>query len=83
MSYVNKVEDIKNERAREFHRKNLASFKNKYYEALEKTVDSDAETRAEAQAKAEKIKMDYNVKLAAYREGIDILYRFDRDIDKE
>lgn len=72
MSYVNKVEDIKNERAREFHSKNLTSFKNKYYGALEKTINSDAETRAEAQAKAEKIKRDYNVKLAAYVEGIDI-----------
>jgi hypothetical protein len=71
MSYVNKVEDIKNERAREFHSKNLASFKNKYYAALEKTVDSDFETSSKAEAKAAKIKKEYNAKLAAYVAGVE------------
>lgn len=71
MTGVNKVDDIKNERAREFHNKYLASFKAKYYAELRKAIDGNAEDKENASDKAYSIKQEYNAKLAAYVSGVE------------
>jgi hypothetical protein len=66
MSYVNKVEDIKNEKAKEYHAKHLNAFKTKYYEHLGKAINATADKRAEYLADAAALKDKYNKALLIY-----------------
>ena len=66
MSYVNNVNDIKNEKAKEYHSKHLNAFKTKYYEFLGKAINASADKRAEHLAGAAALRDKYNKALLIY-----------------
>jgi tRNA(Met) C34 N-acetyltransferase TmcA len=66
MVTCNKIDDIDNAKAIEFHKKNLGNFKSKFFEILSKTIECLPEEQAGIELEAEVLRVKYNEKLMKY-----------------
>lgn len=66
MATVNKIEDIKNERAKEFHKKYKIEHDRKFFELQGKAIFAAADKKAEYLAEAASVRKKYNQKLLEY-----------------
>lgn len=66
-TFVNSVDQINNDKAKEFHSINLSKFKKAYYELLGKAESTTSDDkRDECRMKAEALRIKYNTQLAEY-----------------
>ena len=66
-TFVNSVDQIKNDKAKEFHKVNLSKFKKAYYELLGKAMSTTSDDkRDECTMKAQALRIKYNTQLLEY-----------------
>ena len=66
-TFVNSIDQINNDKAKEFHKVNISKFKKAYYELLGKANNTTSDDkRDECLMKAEALRIKYNTQLAEY-----------------